>query len=144
MRAGLGVDAFVGQPQPFYGPSADKVLLDDGRRVLGLHMAVPDSFGINHDRRSVFTLVKTARFIDAYLVPKAGRLGKLLQLCVQFTLAVSRAGWSRSALGAGIVADKDMVLKWGQSKLLLHSAYRAYPAQRFHICAHPARPHLRE
>src|SRR5579862_8689472 len=78
-------------------------------------MAIPDGFGINHDCRPVLALVETARLVNTNAVSKTCTLGELLQLCVQFTLAVSGAGRPRRTLRTCVRADKNMMLKWRQN-----------------------------
>jgi hypothetical protein len=60
MRAGLRVQARVGDPKPLHWPPTDEVLIYDFRRILRTHIAVPDRLRINHHRRSVFALIQAA------------------------------------------------------------------------------------
>jgi hypothetical protein len=124
MWAGLGVDALVSQAQPLDRTSADKMFLHNGCGIFRLDVSIPNCFGINHNGWAVFALVEAAGLIDSHLLSQTSGFGQLLQLRMKFTFAVGRAGWPWSALGASIVADKNMVLKWGQSLLLLLSDYR--------------------
>jgi len=91
MGAGLGVYALFREPEPFHRTPVDQVLLHDLRGVFGLDVAVPDRFGIHDDGGPVFALIEAAGFVDADRSSQARSLGKLLQLRVQFALAVRGA-----------------------------------------------------
>jgi hypothetical protein len=88
MRAGLCVDALIGQTQPFDRPPGDQMLGDNLRRIFGLDVPIPDRLGVNDDRRAVFALIQAAGFVDAHFAGKPCGLGKLLQLRVQFAASV--------------------------------------------------------
>jgi hypothetical protein len=126
VRTGLGVDAFVGKAQPLNRLATYKMLFHNGYGVFRAHVSVPDCFGINHHGWAMLALVEAAGFIDPHRVSQPCSFGQLLKLRMQFALAVGRAGWTRSALRAHIMADKNVVLKWGQSLLLLPSEYRLH------------------
>ena len=66
VRAGLGVEARVGDPQPLHRPATHQVLVDDLRGIFRLHIAIPDGFGIDDDRGPVLALVKAAGLVDAH------------------------------------------------------------------------------
>jgi hypothetical protein len=116
MRTNLGVDAFIGEPQARDRLSADEVLLYNFRGVFGPDTAIPDCFGIDHDGWPMFTLVEAHRFVDPDLVGQSGGLGQLLQLGVQIALAISCARRARRPIGTDVVADKDVILEWRQTK----------------------------
>ena len=111
MRAGLCVDACVGDPQALDGASIDKVLLDDFGCVFWLDAPVPDGFGIDHDRRAVLALVKTHGLVDADAVGQAGCFGHLLKLGKDFAFSVDGAGWAGRAFGADIMAHEDVMFE---------------------------------
>ncbi len=119
MRAALGVDALLGQPQPLHGPAAHQVFRDNLRGVAELDVAVPDGLRVNHHCGAVLALVQTAGFVDAHLTAQPGGFGELLQLGVQFAFSVGGAGWAGRVGGAGVVADKDVAFKCGQALSLL-------------------------
>jgi hypothetical protein len=131
MRAGLGIDARIGQAQSLYRPAVYQVLLHNLRGIFRLHMPVPDSLGIHNDSRPVLALIKAAGLVDADGISQAGGLGELLQLRVQFALSISRARGPRSTFWTGIVANKNVVFEQGQASLLQTSAYRAKPSANF-------------
>jgi hypothetical protein len=143
MGAGFGVHACVWQAEAFHGTAVDQVLLDDLRGIFRLHVAVPNCLGIDDDRGAVFALVEAEGFVDPHSVAEAGRFGDLLQLRVQFALAVSGARGSGSAFRADVVADKDVVLEEGQMKppvSRLQVDYRSgslWPAGRFRMTNFP-------
>jgi hypothetical protein len=118
VRAAFGIQALLGDAQALDGPSADEMLLDDGGGIGGLHVAVPDGFGVNHHSGAVLALVKAAGLVDAHLARKAGRLGELLQLGVQIALSIGSARRPRSIGGTGIMADENVVFKRGQAVIL--------------------------
>jgi hypothetical protein len=66
----------------------------------------------------VFALIQTAGFIDAHPRTQSGCFYKLLQRGVKIALSVVGTGWTRSALGSNIMADKDMALVWRQNDFL--------------------------
>lgn len=120
----LRIDAGIGEPQPLHRPSRNQMLSYDFRRVFRLHMAVPDSLGVHHNGGSVLALIQAPGFVDAHLAAQAGGPGKLLQLRVQFALAVRGAAGAWRIGRAGVVADKDVAFKRGQS---VTSSARIYP-----------------
>lgn len=65
VRAGFGVEAVLGEAEPFDRTAGDEVLGDDFCGVFGLDVAVPDGLGINDDGRSVLTLVEAEGLVDA-------------------------------------------------------------------------------
>jgi len=98
---------------------ADQVLFYNGRGILGLYVAVPDGFGINHNHGPMLALVQATGLVDADLARQAGSLGKLLQLRVQIALSILGAGGPRRIGGTGVTADKNVVFKRWQAEFLL-------------------------
>jgi len=82
MRAALGINTLIGQPQPLHRPPVDQVLLDNLRGIFRLHVPVPDCLRIHHHRWPVLALIQAQRLVDAHGVSQAGSLGQLLQLRV--------------------------------------------------------------
>jgi hypothetical protein len=122
VRAGFGVDALLSQAQALDGPAAHQVLLNDLRGVSGLHMTVPDGFGIDHNRRPVFALVQAKGLVDANGGAESGSFGQLLQLGAEIAFAIRGAGWAGRIGGTSVVADKNVMLKRGQAVFLLGAA----------------------
>ena len=60
MWTGFGVDALIGQTQPFNRSATDQVLLHNLRRILRLDVSVPHSLWIHNDSRPVLALVKAS------------------------------------------------------------------------------------
>jgi hypothetical protein len=118
MGAGLGVEAFAGEAEALDWSAADEVLIDDFGGVFGADVAVPDGLRVNDDRGAVFALVEATGLVDADARGEAGGLGKLLDGGVEFALAVGVAGGAWGVLGTGVGANKDVALKWGQTRLL--------------------------
>ena len=79
VRAMLGVEAGCGQAQTFHGAAVDEVLCDDFLHVFQLDEAVPDSLGIDHDRRTMLALVEAAGFVGADEVLEAGIFDGVLE-----------------------------------------------------------------
>ena len=125
MRASLGIDACIGQPQPLHRATVDQVLLHNLRGIFRLNMSVPDGLGIHDYRGPVLALVQAEGLVDAHAGAQASGLRQLLQLCVQFALSIGGARGPRSAFRTDIMADKNVVLEQGQVSLLQHPAYRA-------------------
>jgi hypothetical protein len=119
--AAFVVQAFLGDAQPLHWASANQVLGDNLRSVLGPHVAIPHNIGINHHHRPVLALVQAAGFVDAHATAQPGRLGQCLQLGMKIALAVARAGGPRRTLGPYVMTYKYMALKCGQAGLLLIS-----------------------
>jgi hypothetical protein len=111
VRAALGVNALFRQPQAFYRPAVDQVLFDNLRSILRPYMAIPNRFGIDHHRRPMLALVKTAGFVDAHLGAQPGSLGQLRQLGMKFALSIGCAGWARGAFRADVMTNKNMMFK---------------------------------
>jgi hypothetical protein len=117
VRAGLGVDTVVGDAQALDGPAGDEVLVDNLFSIAGLHMAVPNSFGIDDHVGAVLALVEAAGFVDAdSRRAETGSLGGLLQLHQQLAVAVGSAGWARRARRTGVGTDEDVAFKERQKK----------------------------
>src|ERR1035437_7702952 len=113
MRAAFGVEALVGYTQALDGTAGDEVLGDNLRRVRWLDVAVPDRFRIDHDHGAVLTLVQAAGFVDAHATAQAGGFGPPLEFGVQIAGSIGGAGGTRCALGARLVANKDVAFKGG-------------------------------
>jgi hypothetical protein len=118
MRAGLGVEAFVGEAEALDGAAADEVLVDDFGSVFEGDVAVPDGLRVDDDGVAVLALIEAAGLVDPDPRRQAGGLGKLLDGGVEFALAVGVAGGARGVLGTGIGTDKDVAFKRGQEGLL--------------------------
>jgi len=119
MRTALGVDALLSQSQPLNRTSTHQMLLHDLDCIRRLHMAIPHSLRVNHYGRPVFALVQAHGFIDAHRCAQTGGFRQLLQLRMELTFSVSRAGRPGSIGGAGVVANKDVTFKRGQAVFLL-------------------------
>jgi hypothetical protein len=65
MRASRGIQAFIGQHQAFDRRLVQQERFNDFCNVLRPDAAIPHGFGVNYDRRPVFTLIQAPRFIGA-------------------------------------------------------------------------------
>jgi hypothetical protein len=119
MRAALAVEASVCDAQTLHRPSTHQVLVHNLRSILRPHIAIPDRLGIHDHGRPVLALVEAPGLVNAHRGTQAGGLRQLLQLGVQFALAVACARRTRCSFGANIVADEDVTLKGWQTKILL-------------------------
>ncbi len=75
MRATLRIQALIGNAQPLHWPPAHQVLRDNLRRILRLHIPVPNRFRIHNHRRPVFALVQAQGFVDPYSAGQTGVFG---------------------------------------------------------------------
>lgn len=124
MRAGLGVETFVGQAQALDGTATDEVLIDNFGGVFRADMPVPDGLRVDDDGGPMLALVQTAGLVDADARGEAGGLGQLLNGGMELSLAIGVAGGARGVLGTGIGADKDVAFKRGQAVLLTKMCMR--------------------
>jgi hypothetical protein len=116
MRAGLGIDTLLGQPEPGDRTTGDEMFGDDFGGVGGLDVAVPDGVGVYHNGWAMFALVQAEGFVDADCRGQAGGFGELLELGEKLALSITCAGWARSVGGTDIMTDKDMAFKCGQKR----------------------------
>ncbi len=65
MRTRRGVHARFGQAQTLDRPLLRYMFPDDLSDILRLHEAVPDRLRINHNRRPMLALIRTARLVGA-------------------------------------------------------------------------------
>jgi hypothetical protein len=121
--AGFGVDAFVGEAEALDRTPGDKVLVDDGFGVFGLHVAVPHGIGVDDDRGTVLALIQAKRLVDADIGSEAGFSSELRKAGVQFALSIGGAGRARGAGGADVMTDEDVTFKRGQAGILLIQGY---------------------
>jgi hypothetical protein len=91
MKAAFGVQTILGKAETVDRSTVYEMLRYDCGRIFGLHIAVPDRFGINDHHRAVFALVETTGFVDAHFSAQSGGLGQLLELGMQIAFAVRGA-----------------------------------------------------
>jgi hypothetical protein len=119
VRAGLGVDALVGETEALDGAAGDEMLFDDGGGIFGLDVAIPDRLGVDDDGGTVLALIEAEGFVDAHASGETGVLGELREASVQVALTVGGAGWARGIGGADVMTDEDVAFERGQTKILL-------------------------
>ncbi len=115
MRTALRIQARIRNPQPLHRSSANQVLGHNLVRILRLHVSVPYRFGIHHNRRPMFALVQTARFVDAHTPAQPGVLRQLIQPRVQIAFSIGSAGRPRRIRRTGIQANKNVALERWQA-----------------------------
>jgi len=116
MRARLGIDAAIGEPQPLDGTAGDQMLFNDLSCVFGAHATVPDRLRIDHNGGAVLALIETEGFVDADAVGNSRSFSQLLQLGVQFAFAIRGAGRAGCSGGTNVVANEDVVFKRRQAR----------------------------
>jgi hypothetical protein len=119
VRAGLGVDAFLGETKALDRATTDQVLFNDRGGVFGLDMPVPDGVRVDDDCRAVLALVKASGLVNAHPAAKPGSFSQLLQLRVEFALAIGGTRRTRRIGGALIQTDEDVMFKQRQAGFLL-------------------------
>jgi hypothetical protein len=116
MRANRSIQARVGDDEAFDGAAAHKVLTHDLRHVLDLHAAVPDGLGIYDHSRTMLALLEASGFVNPDAGNKTGCLYSILESGMQLALAVGGARGTSAPGLAEVGADKDVALKFRQSK----------------------------
>ena len=111
MLTSRGIDAMVLQPQPFYRHSTHDVRLDNLCHILLLYAAIPDLVRINHDVRSVLTLIQAAGLVGANACFKLACRNRLLEGSVQIGVAAGIATRPRTPRLTPIRTNKDMVFE---------------------------------
>jgi hypothetical protein len=132
MRAGLGVDAGVGQSEPLDGAAGNQMLANDFGGVFGLNVAVPDGFRIDHDGGTMLALVEAAGLVDAYRAVEPGSFQVHLELRKKVAFTVLGAGRARRAFRADVMTDKYMAFKGCQTGISSssHGTAQAPPLSR--------------
>ena len=116
MRADGGVEAVVGDDEALDRVSGDEVFPDDLGHVFDCDAAVPDGFGIDDDRGSVFALLQASGLVNADTDGEACGLHRIFEAGVELAFAVVGAGRPRAARLAKISADKNVALEFRQSE----------------------------
>jgi hypothetical protein len=112
--AGCGVDASVRQDQPGDWGSTEDVGFDDFVYVADGDVAIPDCFGINHDRRAVLALLEASRFVgaDSRSCNSPDRQC-LLEFRLQLAFGFGIATAPRMSRWALVAADENMLFEFG-------------------------------
>jgi hypothetical protein len=113
VRAGGGIQAGVGQAQALDGDAAEKVRLDDFIDIGEGNVAVPNGFGVDDDRGTVFALIEAPGFIGAYRQgnSRMGQAGLEGTVEAGGTSRVTAA--ARMSVRALIGANEDVLQKFG-------------------------------
>ncbi len=111
MGAGSRMDTFLRKNQPLHRLPSDEMLLHDGIHILGLHKAIPDLFGIDDHRRSMFALSQAAGFIDPDTALQACSIRLFLQKPMQFSFSVHRTRGTGTARFAVVGTNEDVVFQ---------------------------------
>jgi hypothetical protein len=111
--AGGRIQAFVGEHQARDGFPANDVGFDNFVDVSLGDVSIPDGIGIDHEIRSVLTLVETARLIGSHLTFEAAFGQLLFEKFLQFHLAVRIAASPRVTRRALVTAYKNVPFELG-------------------------------
>jgi len=113
MLASRFVQAFVSDPKALDRVVSHNVGFDDFLYIRESDIAVPDCFGIDHDRGAVLALVETAGFIGANGTSYSGLAEEPLELSLKVTGSVGIATATRVSVGTLVAADEDVLLELG-------------------------------
>src|ERR1700679_2522608 len=120
VRACLGVQTIIGNPQALYWPPVHKMLFHNLRGVRCRHAAVPYTLWIDHHRRAMLALIQASGLVDPHRTFEKSCLTRcpctLLQLREQLALSIHSARCTRRVFRPAVLADKYMMLKNWQSK----------------------------
>jgi hypothetical protein len=108
----FGVQACIGQPETLDWPTVEEVFRDDFLYVADVNEAVPDSLGIDHDDRTVLTLVEATRLVGADVVLEASFPDRVLESGFEFPAAGWKAAGAGSTFVALIRADEDVMVEF--------------------------------
>jgi hypothetical protein len=112
MLAGRGVEAGIGQPQPFDGFSFDDVGLNDFFHVRLGDVSIPDCFRIKHHGRPVFALIQTAGLVRAYFPFHSKRREFLLEELLQVSIGLGIAASPRMSRWPLVSANENVTFKF--------------------------------
>ena len=113
MCASGGVDALVGEHEPFHRIAVHHVRFDDLIDIIGRDPPVPNGVGVDHDRGSVLALIKTARHIRAHALLQPTQREFLLEEELEVRLPGGIAASARMSRLALIAADEQMPFELG-------------------------------
>jgi hypothetical protein len=119
MRADRSIQALVSDDEPFNRPASDEVFAYDLGHVFNFDSTVPDSFRIDDDRWTMLALVEASGLVHADRSTNAGGPHSVLERCMQLAFAVVGTGGPSAPRFAKVRADKNVALKFRQSKLLV-------------------------
>jgi hypothetical protein len=111
MRAMFSIEAGGGESQPLHRAAMHQVLVDDLIYIFKPDKAIPDSLGIDHNRRTMLALVETAGLVGADQMLQSSLLDGILEGGFELLTAFGKAAWPGRGFVAFVGADKDMVLK---------------------------------
>jgi hypothetical protein len=115
VRAVFGVEAGIEEAEALDGTIVEEVFGDDLVDVVGVNVAVPDSFGIDDDNGAMLALVEAAGFIGADEVLEAGFLDGVLERSFELLAALVKATGTGGGFVALVGADEDVVVEFWQS-----------------------------
>jgi hypothetical protein len=123
MRAMLHVETSFCDPETFHRTSMDKMFADNLLQIFDLNEAIPDRFGINHNHRSMFALVKAAGLIRSDLGLQPGSLNGVFEGGFNLLTSSWKAAWPGRILIPLVGAYKDMVLKCWHGRLPFSASF---------------------
>ncbi len=99
------------QPQPLHRFASHKVRVDDFIHIGGRNPAVPDRFRINHQVRTMLTLVQAARLVRPYSSLQSAFPQFLLKQFLQLRFPLRIAAPSRMTRRPLIPADENVLFE---------------------------------
>ena len=107
-----GIQAGVGQAEPFHRSAANNVRLNNLLDIRLGHSAIPYRIWINNDVGAVLALIETSSLIGANLALQPALSQFLLEQLLQFGLRKWIAASPRMPRWTLVSADKDVFLKF--------------------------------
>jgi hypothetical protein len=107
----LRVEAGIGQHQTLDRAAMKQMFVDDLLNILCVNKTVPDGIRIDHNDRSMLTLVKAAEFVGTNLSLETGLLDGILERFLQLFAALAATAWTGGVFVPLIGAEEEMMLK---------------------------------
>jgi len=115
MRASLGIQARIRQPQPLHRPAVHKMFSHNLLHIFHMHKPIPDRIRIDHHDRPMLALVETAQLIGANLPLQSRVLHGVFESRFKLPATLLAATGPRRVLVPLIGTDKNVVLELWQS-----------------------------
>jgi hypothetical protein len=122
--AGSRIEALLLQQQTFYRSTLNDMRLYDLVHVGEAYSAVPDGFGVDHQIRTVFTLIETSGMIGPHFSLETAFGKFLLEHLFELGLARGVATAARVPRRTYISADENVAFKFRHENILQASSGR--------------------